>query len=639
VNIQQDFIQLLLLPIMFMQSLWWTQMYIAHKNRTYTKEFKGSYTIFVAVHQEDPALLESCLKSIVAHGKPLEMIVTLNDAPNASERIKTIAAKYATRVIEVAHRTTKREQYALAGEVMRKKPDVIITVNSDTVWDEGTLNILKPFTDELVGAVTGRHIIANPERSWAPHIASWLEDVHCRVRLPFQSYYGQVMVAPGRILAARREAYNAAAQAARTETFAGRRMITGDNTSVTSHIVHHGLRVVYQKNATVTITAPGTMKHLVQRQLTTYRSVLRGFFRYSQDIVRLHPLAALANIAYLFFSFVLLAFTFVFVLKIALRVYEFDTTLQNSPTTVWALPFILIVLLVAAYIHNIPHFLHAKRDALFLPMFALFVLFAGVVLKTIALFSFSENSQSTRIKGMYGGGKVGRARGITTMFGVAVVVVSLLIPYLIAVQPLGVPLTTLINGQGPEYYRAHQLADQLKDGDAHNDPTSSQIITLIQANGFTLGYRVNDDFAPLALPCVTGKLKVSDRKYNDAILKDIDTCYQQVAADPKFAQEKLKPQPKTPQPQIITVHAHEADALTYLIRGQVKEKSSSLGAAQAVFIETTYLAQTNQLNRWLDVGEAVTIDGDELNALIDQANTLGAEELAAWGVYAKDIVW
>jgi len=652
---QQGYVQLFLVFFLFTQLFWWLRVYIAGKNRTYTDKYKGSYAVFVAVYQEDPDLFERCLKSITTHGKPLELIVTIDDAPNASKRIKQIASQYATRVIEVARRVGKREQYALASEILRKKPDVIITVDSDTVWDETTLNILKPFTNEKVGAVTGRQVITKADSNWIRRIAEWFEDLRFRVTLPFQSYYGQVNVIPGRTLAARAEAYKSAAQAARTETFAGRRMITSDDASVTMHILRQGFSVVYQDDSTVTTEAPDTLRGFVRQYVRWYRGSFRRFFRYLGQIVRMHPLIVLSNIEFLFFSFIFTAIMLTFVFKIVFRVYEFDPISLAPGLMAWIIPLIILGFLVSAVIRNIPHLSHKPRDFVFTPVFAVFSLVVLLFVKFVAVFSFSENGWLTRVKGSYGEGKVGRARVIAAITGLVILGVTLPLPYLTDVQPLGVPFNVLAKGEGPEYYRAHQLADNLNDGNNANDPTAEQVTALLRANGFNLGYRTNDDIAPLAVPCATEKLKSFDHSQGDLVLKQIDTCYQKIAADPKLVEEKKaeqkqqepqkiadeKPAPATQPslPKTITSTAKSGDTLTYLIRDQVKKNASSLSAAQAVFVETTYLAQTNQQDRWLNPGETVTLDGVKLDELINQARGLSASQLAAWGTYANNIVW
>lgn len=634
-NIQQDFIQLLLVPAAIMVVFWWLQAYIARKNRTYTGKFKGSYAVFVAVHHEDPDQLERCLKSITTYGRPLELIVTLDDAPNAPKRIRTIAKSYATRVVDVARRTGKREQYALASEVMRKKPDIIITVSSQAIWDDTTLNILKPFSDDRVGAVVGRHIIAKPHSTWARRIASWLSDARFSVTLPFQSYFGHVHTSQSHTFAVRREVYTAAARAVRAETFAGRRMITADTTSVIMQVLRQGLRVVYQSSSVVTTAANDALKNLARQRLTNYRSEFRGLFRYLHTILRLNPLVWLAYIASLFFSVVLLVFVVTIVSKFVLRVY----VLESSAAIAWAV-IILATLLLAMILRSLPRFVRSARDLVFLPVFAIFSLFSETVLKVAALLSFSENGLPTRTKGTYGEGKVGRARVVTGVFGLCVIAGSLLLSYFVAIRPLNVPLAVITEGKAPEYTQAYQFAERLKDGDPQNDPAFNQIAELVRANGFTLGYRVNDDFLPLALPCATEKLKTADRKEGNAVLKNIDTCYQQVAADPKLAQEKLNPPKPEPQP-IVTVHAHEGDTLTYLVRAEVKklDTKNELSAAQAVYIETTYLANTQQLDYYMNVNEVANINTEDLKTLVGSAKQLTSEQIAAWEYYASDIIW
>lgn len=628
------YFQLFLGFYVFVQVFWWLRVYLASKNKTYAQAFKGSYSVLVAVYHEDPKLFESCLKSITQHSKPTELVVAIDNAPNAPKQLKTLAKKYATTVIEGASRVGKRELYALAVASLKKKSDVIITVDSDTVWDESTINILKPFNDKRVGAASGRQTIIEADRTWVRRVAEWFEDLRFSVNMPFQSYFGQVNVIPGRTLAARRTAYTKAAEAARTETFLGRRMITSDDASVTMHILGQGYRVVYQQDSLVHTDAPSTIAGFFRQYVRWYRGAMRRFFHSFRHIMRMNPLVILANLEFLFFSFIYTGIVLMFAFKLGFRVYEFEGQL-SADLLAMLVPLLIIGFFISAYIRNIPHFLNKKSDLLFLPVFTLFSAVVGLGIKITAAFSFSENGWLTRVKTAYGEGNVVRARTVAALTGLAIVVVTLPLSYLTDIRPYGVPFGVIIGQRGPEYYQAKQLSLQLTDSIVTNDPSDEQLIQLIHDNATHYKHAVTPELAHQAVPCVRASLQA---EFTTSKLDTIDNCYQRT-----IAQETVPPTEVVNEspaaPTGIIVQAQPGDALTYLVRAQLKKQSSELNAAQAVFVETTYLAEMGQQSTRLNPGDTVMIDSTKLASLTAQAKALSAGQLAGWQYYANNIVW
>ena len=185
-------LQLFLIFFLLVQLFWWARVFIASKNKRYTKPFKGTIAVIVAVLREDPELFEKSLKSIKRFGKPSEFIISIDDYTHADAAIKKIAKKYGTQVLEQRELLGKREQYALCTAAIKSDVDVIVTVDSDTIWDKTTTSILKPFNDPTVGAASGRQTIFNASDNYIRRIAEWFEDLRFSVSLPFQSYFGQV---------------------------------------------------------------------------------------------------------------------------------------------------------------------------------------------------------------------------------------------------------------------------------------------------------------------------------------------------------------------------------------------------------------------------------------------------------------
>ena len=95
---------------------------------------------------------------------------------------------------------------ALRVAVEKVSGEVVVLVDSDTIWTDGTLKeLLKPFIDPRVGGVTTRQRILDPERNFLSRWADWLESSRSLYSMPAQSVLGHVGCLPGRTIAFRRD--------------------------------------------------------------------------------------------------------------------------------------------------------------------------------------------------------------------------------------------------------------------------------------------------------------------------------------------------------------------------------------------------------------------------------------------------
>src|SRR4029079_4162456 len=86
--------------------------------------------------------------------------------------------------------------------------DVVVVLDSDTVWEQGALTeMLRPFSDPRVGGVTPRQTIFDADGNSVRRFANWLEDLRYHLTVPAQSVFGQVGCLAGRTIAYRRPAF------------------------------------------------------------------------------------------------------------------------------------------------------------------------------------------------------------------------------------------------------------------------------------------------------------------------------------------------------------------------------------------------------------------------------------------------
>jgi glycosyltransferase involved in cell wall biosynthesis len=102
----------------------------------------------------------------------------------------------------------KRAAIAAGLNAADPSTDVVVVLDSDTVWARGALaEMLRPFADPRVGGVTPRQAIFDVGDDSVRRLADWIEDLRYLLTVPAQSVFGQVGCLAGRTIAYRREAF------------------------------------------------------------------------------------------------------------------------------------------------------------------------------------------------------------------------------------------------------------------------------------------------------------------------------------------------------------------------------------------------------------------------------------------------
>jgi cellobiuronic acid synthase len=189
--------------------------------------------------------------------------------------LAAIAADYCDRVLRLP-KVGKREAIAAGLRESDPATDVVVVLDSDTIWSPGALQeMLRPFADPRVGGVTPRQSIfdagANPVR----RLADWMEDIRYHLTVPAQSVFGQVGCLAGRTIAYRRTAFEPAVERLVRQTVLGIPQHVGDDRVLTNELLRNGWRTVYQSTALVQTDAPSDWRTFWRQQLRWGRSSQR----------------------------------------------------------------------------------------------------------------------------------------------------------------------------------------------------------------------------------------------------------------------------------------------------------------------------------------------------------------------------
>jgi hyaluronan synthase len=345
-------------------------------------------TVIVPVFNEPEAVFRRALASVVAN-LPTELIVVV-DGGDAD--VARIASDYSNRVLRIA-KVGKRQAIAAGLAASTEGTDVVVVLDSDTIWEPGALEeMLKPFADPRVGGVTPRQAIFDVGSNAVRRFADWLEDLRYHLTVPAQSAFGQVGCLAGRTIAYRRQAFEPAVERLVGQNVFGVPLHVGDDRVLTNELLRSGWRTVYQSTALVTTDAPSDWQTFWKQQLRWGRSSQRETFLCLRWLWR-KPFAFLC-----FATDIVTPFALYAVMALAAA----HAVSGVGGATGLQLPVELLLgylgMLVSIGIRQISHFRRVPEDAYRLPVFVLALTFFMVPIRIASFATMLHQGWGSRPK-------------------------------------------------------------------------------------------------------------------------------------------------------------------------------------------------------------------------------------------------
>jgi hyaluronan synthase len=343
-------------------------------------------TVLVPVYRESELVLRRALGSVRANDAT--EVITVVDGGDA--QMAAIAAELSDRVLRIP-KSGKRAAIAAGLAASDPQTDVVIVLDSDTVWEPGALReLLRPFADPRVGGVTPRQAISDPGANSVRRLAEWMEDLRYHLAVPAQSVFGQVGCLAGRTIAYRRTAFEPAVERLVRQKVLGVPQDVGDDRVLTNELLRNGWRTVYQSTALVLTEAPDDWRTFWKQQLRWGRSSQRETLLSLTWLWR-RPVAFVCFVTDIITPFALYA---VVALAVA---HGFEGT--SGPTRYSAaveLPLGYAGMLVSIGLRQVPHFRRTPADLVRLPIFVLQLTFVMVPIRILAFATMLHQSWASR---------------------------------------------------------------------------------------------------------------------------------------------------------------------------------------------------------------------------------------------------
>jgi len=242
-------------------ALWVVRLFLVQRYRPWHRAYNGTVSVVIPVVDEPEELFRDVLRRITEQ-KPDQVIVVINGPRNeVLERLCVEAG------VDWEWTDVPGKRNAVRIGVERSTADIVVLVDSDTIWTERTLvELIKPFRNPQVGGVTTRQRILEPERSILTRWADWLESVRCEYSMPAMSVLGTVGCLPGRTIAFRRSILVDCMDKFLSEKFLGVYIEVSDDRTLTNYTLMAGYKTVYQSTSLVYTDAPLKLKKLLKQQ-------------------------------------------------------------------------------------------------------------------------------------------------------------------------------------------------------------------------------------------------------------------------------------------------------------------------------------------------------------------------------------
>lgn len=245
-------------------------------------------TVIIPAYNEGAMVAKSVASAASANYPPDRMEIIVVDDGSTDDtwtHIERVAARYPQLVTSIRFPRNRGKRAALAEGFLRARGEVVVTIDSDSVIDKGTLlAIAGPFRNPRVGAVAGKVLVYNRLSGLIPRM------LHVRFILSFdflrsvQSTYGTVYCCPGALSAYRTSVIREVLPDWVAQTFLGVECTYGEDRALTNWILKQGYDSVYQNTAIVRTVAPESYSNLCRMYLRWDRSYIREEIRFARIV-------------------------------------------------------------------------------------------------------------------------------------------------------------------------------------------------------------------------------------------------------------------------------------------------------------------------------------------------------------------
>lgn len=303
-----------------------------------------SVSVVIPVYCEEK-WIEKTIRSCYKNGyKNLLEVIVVDDGStdDTIDVVEYLQHEYPTlKLIRQPRNLGKREAMVKGTDVA--SGDIVLFIDSDSFLDYGAIQwLVWSFAADNIAAVGGHAHVHQIKRNMLEKMQQFNYFASFRIYKSCESIFGVVSCLSGCIAAYRREALLKLKHEFLNQKFLGSRPTAGDDRSLTTLLLKHGYKAVYQPMAACSTVVPDNIKTLTKQRLRWRRSWVRETILQAKFFYKLGFIPAMLFYTTMFMGYGIIA--------VALR-YLVISPLNGEPLT--ALAFLVgclaVVMVLEAY--------------------------------------------------------------------------------------------------------------------------------------------------------------------------------------------------------------------------------------------------------------------------------------------------
>ena len=317
-----------------------------YKTKKYGLEILPSVTVVIPAYNEEKLIAQTLSYHANSdYPKDKLEVIVVNDGSKdrtAKEVTKAIQDNPGTSIKLINLPENRGKRHALAAGFRAARGDVIVTNDSDSfVYPDAVRKIVQPLQDSSVGGVTGHADVYN----WRDNLLTQIQYIRYfvafKVYKAAESLYNMVICLSGCLAAYRKPVIMNIIDEWENQLFWGRPCTYGDDRGLTTFILRHGYKAVYEPDAKTDTVVPTNLTGFWKQQLRWKKSWLRETYFVGKFMWRRHPIMAL--------SFYSNAFLTVFSFVIVIRVFFLLPAIRSTLPIIYLLGLALVAFVYLAY--------------------------------------------------------------------------------------------------------------------------------------------------------------------------------------------------------------------------------------------------------------------------------------------------
>ena len=248
--------------------------------RTYPRYAGQKIAVLIPCFNEDPALVEESIRTVLA-GEGHKQVIVIDDGSTngVQERLRVLAAELPISLHEFPENRGKREALHLAvTQLLDDDVDFVVTIDSDTVLEPDALvRVVEPLLCPEIGASTGNVLLLNERQNLLTRMVGTYYWVGLNIYKQAQSVIRSVVCCSGCLAAYRASLLREVIDEFAGQRFLGQSCTHSEDRHLTNLVLKRGYDVVYVAEAVSWTETPATVRGFLRQQ----RRWKRGYVRES----------------------------------------------------------------------------------------------------------------------------------------------------------------------------------------------------------------------------------------------------------------------------------------------------------------------------------------------------------------------